>query len=528
MARHSNSAPPTVSSVVGFATACAAAASVTGTLCLWRIVGQLRTYGTAEPYEAASVVLAAVTAAGGLWVRSAARSQPQRFATADFISKPVFLRMVLYLTITLYLASAFSRTEAIVGRFLLHQLLGLSLVVAVLAASPALSRSAFLRRMAQRWRLLDLPLFGVVTTCLLLELCLRAWLGFGTPPSWLRYGNAAYAFKYPASGQADTPPNADGYVDLPFSEPKPPKTFRIAAIGDSFNAGNVAYEHNWLTLAESQLDASLPNASAYTHAEIYNLGINNNSPVEYLQVLQEVALGYRPDLVTCSFYVGNDVSFGRTQPHPLYKDALRTYHVLSRVAVVLRELSSRSGTVGEVLGVATPEAAGAFKMSERRYLAQQQRHLRLCNRLRRPVADERKWEAALAAVGEMATVCRAHGVRFVLIICPDAYQTDPGVLAMTLQADQKFPEHFSPLTPNDFDLSLPQQRIRTYAMQNNIPCVDLLPRFQEATAAGSGPFFLERNHHWNIAGNALAAQELVEQLAPFVVANNEDTVPQQR
>jgi hypothetical protein len=234
-------------------------------------------------------------------------------------------------------------------------------------------------------------------------------------------------------------------------------------------------------------------------------------------VLQREGLSYRPDLVVGSFYVGNDVDFGYVDPHPLYKESLRIYHVAMRLAEIWRESRRKGSTLREALAgeAGTGDVAAAaevFQFSHERYVRQQRRHLRLCRR-ERNADDEREWRFSLDAVARIAKLCQERGIPFVLVVSPDAYQTDPDVLEMALAGlpdDGRYP----PWSADDFDLDAPQHRIAHFAEQRAIALLDLLPAFAAARARGEGPFFLERNNHWNAAGNRVAALALARFLAP--------------
>ena len=94
--------------------------------------------------------------------------------------------------------------------------------------------------------------------------------------------------------------NARGYNDTEWS-PEPGDAFRIVALGDSFAFGVVGYEHNFLTLLETELSARIGRP-----VEVANLGIPGMQPREYLQILLDDGLALRPDLVLLCLYTGND------------------------------------------------------------------------------------------------------------------------------------------------------------------------------------------------------------------------------
>jgi lysophospholipase L1-like esterase len=58
----------------------------------------------------------------------------------------------------------------------------------------------------------------------------------------------------------------------------------------------------------------------------------------------------------------------------------------------------------------------------------------------------------------------------------------------------------------------PQAMIRRMADSLHVPVVDLLPAFQQWTAAGKAPLYLNWDGHWNDAGHRLAADVVVQDL----------------
>jgi hypothetical protein len=85
--------------------------------------------------------------------------------------------------------------------------------------------------------------------------------------------------------------NTRGFNDTEWS-PDPGDVFRIVALGDSFAFGVVGYEHNFLTLLETELTARLGR-----RVEVANLGIPGMQPHEYRQILLDDGLALHPDLI---------------------------------------------------------------------------------------------------------------------------------------------------------------------------------------------------------------------------------------
>lgn len=91
--------------------------------------------------------------------------------------------------------------------------------------------------------------------------------------------------------------NSFGFRDKKRSLEKPPNTFRILMLGDSFTEGwGVAQNKTFSWLLESKL-----NSLNKGHFEVLNMGVASYSPIlEYLQ-LKYIGLKFNPDLVVLNF-----------------------------------------------------------------------------------------------------------------------------------------------------------------------------------------------------------------------------------
>ncbi len=111
--------------------------------------------------------------------------------------------------------------------------------------------------------------------------------------------------------------NSRGFRDYEHTEEKPPGTFRILGIGDSYTFGvRVNFEDIYLTRLERMLNERYPSR----HYEVINMGVPGYGTMEELRLLRKKGLLYQPDLVIVG-YVLNDAE------HPLlehlYKKKVR-------------------------------------------------------------------------------------------------------------------------------------------------------------------------------------------------------------
>ncbi|HWH78476.1 MAG TPA: SGNH/GDSL hydrolase family protein, partial [Candidatus Binatus sp.] len=146
-------------------------------------------------------------------------------------------------------------------------------------------------------------------------------------PSYLFY-NESYNKRFrgkPFALDGNFKLNSLGFKDQEFSL-KSQNGYRIVALGDSFAFGVVHYEHNYLTLIESALQINHPNV------DLLNMGILGTAPVDYWELLRDEGLGYKPELVLLSFFIGNDFAGSHRRRLYEYSYLATLFHRATKVA----------------------------------------------------------------------------------------------------------------------------------------------------------------------------------------------------
>jgi len=290
--------------------------------------------------------------------------------------------------------------------------------------------------------------------------------------------------------------NARSYNDTAWS-PDPGDAFRIVALGDSFAFGVVGYEHNFLTLLESDLSTRLGRP-----VEVANLGLMSMQPKEYLQILLDDGLALHPDLILICLYTGNDFQ-------PAGSDSVldasnwRVVGFASRLALYAAEREFRAATAQPAGAPTSGASAPAF--SEDGYLRIAEAFVPLLRR-ERTAKLERSMRATLGVVDEI--VARAQPTPVAIAVLPSEFQVSPPLRARVLARLQ--------LAEADLDLERTARETRAYFEPKGIPVIDLLPALTTAEAEESA--YALRNTHWNERGNAVAARVLAEALEPKVRA----------
>ncbi|MEK7254786.1 MAG: SGNH/GDSL hydrolase family protein [Bacteroidota bacterium] len=97
--------------------------------------------------------------------------------------------------------------------------------------------------------------------------------------------------------------NSRGLRDKEYALKKPPGTYRIAVIGDSFVFGDgVEIEETFHSIAEEKLNM----LSDSINFEFLNFGLGGYDLLNYLGVIENKALAYKPDLILIGFCGNND------------------------------------------------------------------------------------------------------------------------------------------------------------------------------------------------------------------------------
>jgi len=196
-----------------------------------------------------------------------------------------------------------------------------------------------LRKIAQKLLLLGL---SVVVTLALAEVALRiAHIGFPSLGgklliyTWDPYTGLGLRPGQAQMGHSENDVfiriNNEGQHDVEHSKQKPPNTFRIAVLGDSFTeAMQVSVEKNFSSAMQRQLEGCAQLNGK--HVEAINFGVSGYGTAQELEMLRHYAWDYSPDLVVLAFFTGNDV---QNDSRVLQKDPYRPYFVHENGKLVL-------------------------------------------------------------------------------------------------------------------------------------------------------------------------------------------------
>jgi hypothetical protein len=279
--------------------------------------------------------------------------------------------------------------------------------------------------------------------------------------------------------------NRFGY---PGPDPEPtkrPDVLRIAALGDSFAVGPVVpFADNYVTLLEARLPGT----------EVLNFGVSGAGPREYAYILGRDVVRFHPDLVLVSVFVTNDVVEILPTPRRLDPRQHCLYWLARHCLCTPTPCENQPGS--EAL-LAHRIATGT--LSPESFAEIETYRLSVCQ-FPVPKGVEKKWQRALQDLTALIKLCRGQEIRVAFVLIPDEAQVDPSSFEIVRRAGVLDVQHL--------DIELPQRRFREFCRQQGVPCLDLLPAF-----AGKTGLYVQRNTHWNRAGNHLAAQEIARWLS---------------
>ena len=280
--------------------------------------------------------------------------------------------------------------------------------------------------------------------------------------------------------------NSRGFKDIEPQATKPLGSIRIAGIGDSFVYGVVPYKDNFLTLLEEQL-----NSVKSERYEVLNMGIPWTSPREYYSMLVKEALPLKPDIALICIFVGNDfIEISRKASHKSFVIAAGKY-LLDSFRHVEAGNASRPQTQNHYDDDATTFSDAYFlEIEAGRTDIYMKSDKMLSERLPRVMA----W------IDEIKAVCERNGIQLFVTLIPDELQLDTELQQRVLQ------KIGSDRDKLDFDL--PNKRLGAELRARNIRYLDFLEPFR--LKSRDIRLYKPRDTHWNIAGNRLAAELLLQ------------------
>ena len=323
------------------------------------------------------------------------------------------------------------------------------------------------------------------------------------------------AYRQSSEGFSKGKINSHGLREYEYSYEKPRNTFRILIMGDSFTE---ALQVPLDSAFHQTLERSLNSGNGKKNYEVVAMGMSGMGTFDELLWYRTEGRKYRPDLVICAFYLGNDFrdnsreltrrAAASTMRPFLLENGIDTQFVASKsfrakaalvpimrysrvVTYVVRSIEKiRKGSRAKS---AVPEFPFDLNVFRTQYDSAWTRAVQITRRIVNAFYDEVKKDSA----------------RFIIVGIPDSYQfyrTLPNV-------------QYSPI-PNDLNFDKPDSLLENMAAASGIRYISLSPCFQSAFKR-TGLFYYgwgarAGTGHWNERGHRLAAECLEEALKPFI------------
>jgi hypothetical protein len=295
---------------------------------------------------------------------------------------------------------------------------------------------------------------------------------------------------------------------------KPPGTFRVAVLGDSYiEAFQVPDDQTLCHVVERELVGC--EALTGRKIEVLNFGVSGYGTAQQLRMLQHYVWDYEPDLVVLAFFPGNDL---RNNSADLEPYQVRPFYRLQEGRLELDDSFRQH-----------PDYLKAHSTSVRWKvrLINHLRVLQLVNEIRSQRAQTSGAPADPAGAGidvaawfepsdpllEQAWELTEHLIVAVHQAC-DARQVDFLLLVIGSHADLHPDAQFGERTLRDFsaeDWRYPERRLRQLGQQHGFPVLGLAEpmsryaRDQQQYLHGFPNAHLGSGH-WNEAGNRLAGE----------------------
>lgn len=315
--------------------------------------------------------------------------------------------------------------------------------------------------------------------------------------------------------------NKDGLRDREHTKEKPPKTFRIAVVGDSFaEALQVPMEKTFWWKMRKQLNKKCT-ALGDRKVEVINFGVQGYGTAQELMTLRQKVWKYSPDLVILAFFPGNDLinnskqlDFYKRRPFFVYKNG-ELVPDMSWLKMSPEEHDYLKFSSVDYLPTWFVNNSRILRLVRKVDLDHKKRLLdatekeRFPKNFQEPIEPVWKeaWQVTEGLITLMNQEVKVKKADFMVLIVSTGYQVHPDPIAR-----QSYMKQFGIK-----DLYYPNHRIKSLGDRLNITTLDTVPRLREyaeknKTCVQGFPNALPCEGHWNIQGHEQVGQLIAENL----------------
>ena len=287
---------------------------------------------------------------------------------------------------------------------------------------------------------------------------------------------------------------------------KPKGKKRIAVLGDSFVTGLDVEDKEVLTEAMENL--------LHDNWEVLNFGVNGFGPTQYFLLLKNRAINYQPDVVIMVIYIRNDFNDilgifdwiqGRRKPRAKFnKDG---EIVFEDIPVPLPK--PHDTNIRPLIGLARSHLYNficqrCFYQSD---ILHAPPEIRLC---KKECSNEvvEAYSRMRGLIKKTQYFCHENNAEFLVVIAPTIIQIYDNIYWNKIKKRYR-------LKDEEYDLFLPNKRIKQTCENLGIYVLDLAPSLKACASSGEKVYSFV-NQHWNNKGNRVAAGAIID----YLMANN--------
>jgi hypothetical protein len=359
---------------------------------------------------------------------------------------------------------------------------------------------------------------GLVVSAVVLEVALRvigfSYSNYGVPDpvrGWAFRPNVEAVVKGENPKGIPIRINSQGFRDREHTPAKPPGTFRVAVLGDSYGeASQVQESATFWAVMERKLGA------CQKHVEVLSFGIGGYGTAQEFLTMQQQAWKYQPDVVLLAMTTGNDIrdnlralSQQPVSPYYVYRDGKLVLDDSFRSLIRFSAAREWEAALARRFRLVQLLRASYDRIRQMREVNQDGREAGLDDRVYVEPQDEvwrEAWKVTEGLLRMMAEEVRHNNASFWIATLTNGIQVHPDPAVK-----RKFMHDLGVDT-----LFYPNDRIRAFGRREGIPVITLGETMAEY--AEKNKKFLHGfeggwgEGHWNEEGHRLAGETIASQL----------------
>lgn len=335
--------------------------------------------------------------------------------------------------------------------------------------------------------------------------------------------NPGASFEWQGEGEPSfIQANKNGLRAREHTKEKPPKTFRIAVMGDSFSeALQVPIEKTFWWKMRKQLNKKCTALSDRRKVEVINFGVQGYGTAQQPMTLRHKVWKYSSDLVILAFFPGNDLInnskkfyFYKRRPYFVYKNG-ELVPDMSWLKISPKEHEYVRFSLVDNLPTWLVNNSRILRLVRQVDLDNKKRLLdatekeRSSKNFQEPIDSVWKeaWQVTEGLITLMNQEVKAKKADFMVLIVSTGLQVHPDPIAR-----QSYMKQFGIK-----DLYYPNQRIKSLGDSLNITTLDTVPRLREYAEKNKScvhgfPNALVCEGHWNSQGHEQVGQLIAQDL----------------